>query len=286
MKRALEKLSIATLLILNGCGQESEYNTDNRSHALAADQQPVDENATMEGAVAAGCGNDLFSQALDSDQIVNQGRVPLIGNYTVKADSTITLEREKVGLNVVSNFKLSDVSPAIARSEAEKTLAKLNGKRTVTLLKSNWLDFFAASNNTDLKCSVFPASLLTTETSGGTTIVSFDPPLPFLISPSMAGEITRELTFKEVVATVQQTGDSSIKKGSTYAGTATIRPVSASEFDADSAYEVVIDFGGVEKTTALGILHQATYFIKSQKFKAIVVETGNEGTPQVTYKTE
>jgi hypothetical protein len=102
----------------------------------------------------------------------------------------------------------------------------------------------------------------------------------------MAGEITRELTFNKITASVIESADSSVKKGSTHEGTAMIRPVSPDAYDADSAFEIIIDFGGVEKTTALGILSDATYYIKAEAFRAIVIETGNSGTPEVTYQMD
>jgi hypothetical protein len=111
MQRFVGGCFLLVLIQLAGCGQESEYNGDNRTPALSSSQQPIDEDATMEGAVAAGCGSDLFVQDLVSDPIVNKGRVPIVGDYTIGAESVIALEREKIGLSIGTDFKLTSVSP-------------------------------------------------------------------------------------------------------------------------------------------------------------------------------
>ncbi len=271
---------LTTFYFCFSCGSEQTDMKDLRSQSplSSGDVQKIDD-----GSLAAGCPEDFFLNRFNSSEIISKGKLPVAGNYEVKANSSLDLERSPAGVSINTAFKLKSVEPELARGEATKALTKLNGKRTVKLLETNWTDYFSASGHSHIKCGIYPAREVLSETSEGRSVVSFEPALPFLISPAMFDEIDENQVFANISAKIVESSSGDLKKGTSLKGQVTVKKLKDSRRAGDSGFEVLIDFGGSEQTTKLGLLPQTSYFFSDSKLFQIEAATGKPSPPLIVY---
>jgi len=249
----------------------------------------ADDAAAQAAAEAiTGCASRIFSSALASNGIVNEGSAGVFGQYRVELDSTAAIKRDASNLNLKTDFTITDVKPALARSQAEKTVEKFRGNRTGLLLSENWSAFYERIGAGGISCTVLPIAQVAADSGGKTSEVKFTPALPFFISPAedaatYQAEIGSGRSFKKIIAEIVASGITEYEVGSTFEGSVEITPADAAAEGADYAVHVVTDFGGAEKTAAIGLLPDATYYFAGGNLSVIVVNTGNASTPTITY---
>jgi hypothetical protein len=167
---------------------------------------------------------------------------------------------------------------------------------------SKWDGLFQTTDWKGVHCSTFPAVKIEERTGVHSTTISFDPPIPYLVSSKLSKkrfqkEFSETRRFNNIKAKVLSTSNSKISSGRTYSGSVTISPVSPStsftdtqgrqqSINASYAYRIEFDFGNYEQTSALGLYKVATYYVRNGKYIAIIVESGISDAPIINFISE
>lgn len=215
-------------------------------------------------------------------------------NFAVKGSvtfsSSITIEAKGGSLETSSSYSNLNGSNGTARDKAKPELDKIFGKRAGELLTGNWKQFYTDNGHASVGCSIFPITkMVQIANNGQQSTVTFEPALPYLLSPSensdtYQAEIPAEISFTGIKATVVEAGNSGLAVGTEIAdGTVTITPVTdPSIYDAEHGYKITINFGDANQTQKLGLLPSTSYYISGGSFVAAVGHTQGISIPDTT----
>lgn len=258
------------------------------------------------GASFSGCGFKSFE---DTSKTIQQSKttatIPFKGTggiaseYNLKVIGTLGIEGGLGGVVGTTDFSIVTADPPNSASNAQQELQKIIGTREATTVTGSELENVLKSSAWNgIHCGVIPISKLTEKTGTHTTVVEFDPPLPYFVSPFMtkarfAKEFPDQKQFS-VTARVAQTSNPKTQTGATATGTVYIRPIDSESLivendgsqinvDATYAFRLDFDFGSFEQTSALGLNKLSTWYVKDGKYFAVSVETGVSAAPVIHY---
>ncbi len=258
------------------------------------------------GANFSGCGVNSYAEAKSFSQQTSSANIPYHGSsgvifsseYTIQVKGTVGFQVGDGKVNLTNDFAIISASPPNAADKAKEELKKAIGQRTAEILDASAWEA-AAEAWGGVTCGVIPVAKITEQTQAHQTVVTFDPPLPYFVSPVMTKarfekEFPEQRTFAGIKATIVQTTNPKAQTGQTFTGTAYVRPIAGDtmivendgtqvKVDADYAYRLDFDFGSFEATAALGLNKLSTFYVKDGKFFAVSIETGITQAPSIHY---
>ncbi len=234
-----------------------------------------------------------------------QATAPLVGqiNYRVSVYTKLKIHATLTEMIQTTDFELKIDAPDLAK----KTIETEAGKKTEPNRGTTTAQVMSAKERTDLMskspdwngvlCTVQPVTELKIVKGGKGKLISFDPPLPMSVSPKANqkrydAEIGQGHTWNNVTAEIKVSADSTYPAGTKLTGTVSIAPADPNltlqvnqnggtkTFSASRAFTLRFDFGGVEKTLALGLNPMQTMYIDdaTHDVKIVVVDTGVQET--------
>lgn len=237
---------------------------------------------------------------------VGQASVPLVGTvtYNVQVYTKLKIHATLSEMVQTTDFDLK-VTPddqlvgKTVRTEAgKKTEPNKGTTRAQVLGTKERQELMSKSPDWNgVLCTVQPVTELKVVKGGLGKLISFDPPLPLSVSPKANqkrydAEIGQGKTWNNVTATIKVSADPAYPADTKLTGSVQIAPADphltlqinqnggTKTFSASRAFTLRFDFGGVDKTLALGLNPMQTLYIDdaTHDVKIVVVDTGVQET--------
>lgn len=299
-----------------GAGKEEEASDEGELADLGADEGG-EEGQSLED-ILKDCGVDqetldnpdavLFDKTLTAwpKVFVGQASVPLVGNinYRVQVYTKLKIKSTLTEMSQTTDF---DIKTEPSGGPVGDTVMTEASKKTEPNRGTNTAQVMPAKERTDLMsksadwngvlCTVQPVTELKTVKGGRGKLIAFDPPLPMSVSPKANqkrydAEIGQGKTWSNITAEIKSSADSAYPTGTKLTGTVSIAPADPNltlqvnqnggtkTFSASRAFTLRFDFGGVDKTLALGLNPMQTLYMDdaTHDVKIVVVDTGVQET--------
>lgn len=195
-------------------------------------------------------------------------------------------------------IQLVNAEGANATKIAETNAQDRSGEIKFTTIPLREMYAFVDQNKDWSKvfCSIVPASQVEIKRASISTVVTFNPALPVMLSPMANAkryleEIGDRRDFRAITATIVSSNDPILKDKSTVIGNVTISkvgPVFKSDtatINGDIGFQIQIDFGSTEITSALGLVPSSTYFLvfSRKAYAGSIVQTRIAGEDPVIF---
>ncbi len=299
-----------------GADKDEDASGDGELADLGADEGG-EEGQSLED-ILKDCGVDqetldnpdsvLFDKTLTAwpKVFVGQASAPIVGNINYRVQ-VYTKLKIKSTLNEMTQTTEFDIKTEPSGGMVGDTIKTEASKKTEPNRGTTTAQVMPAKERTDLMskspewngvlCTVQPVTELKTVKGGKGKLISFDPPLPMSVSPKANqkrydAEIGSGKTWTNITAEIKSSADPAYPTGTKLTGTVSIAPADPNltlqvsqaggtkTFSASRAFTLRFDFGGVDKTLALGINPMQTLYMDdaTHDVKIVVVDTGVQET--------
>jgi hypothetical protein len=230
------------------------------------------------------CGGRAALDAAPDEVILQKSLTSLqitISVLTVTVRATTLLQFNVTPARTVqdSTVRIDQISSDVARGTADRLAQENSGRVTVDNVLPKDIGSLGDTHKAwkGTRCTFVPATRLINERGGKRTVVSFDPPFPMTLSPTVAAkryeeEIGAERIFDGLKVNVEETNQAALSGKTSVVGRVVVTRISpAASFDdgkggrvslnADIAYRVRSEFETPETTFLLGLPPEVDYYI-------------------------
>lgn len=238
--------------------------------------------------------SELKSLAMNSP---DTERPAFSANSVMDFNTTASKSNTSMNFKVNITAVLKNGSPfnhpdawAIARRKADEKSGFVKFENYVFENISTLGDKHDIWNN--IFCTVQPGIKVSGKRGGYSTDASFDPPLPYTLSPRanskrFALEIGESRVFSNITATIISTDHPLLKNVKQISGSVTISKVQPTlnshgkAISGDVAYQVKTEFKDENTTNALGLVPEMTFYINTEKrdYNAFVLNSKQAPDP-------
>ena len=283
-------------------GIEDSYSSETRFKPKAKDLERVQRELADSD---EGCNSTSYppqvAAKLNSDGNQIRGREQGV-NYQVTGDSIGEVDVNAAAYIFDIVFNITDANSNTVRRRAEEAAQRISNQTVFGLIgQKEATEALDEDGSIKEYCTVLMAkSLKQASAAGEKTDVTFNKPVPVLISPKASNdrfllEVGKGRKISNVVATVESTDKDVAPNGSVESkGSVEIIPIkpdntvrdssgSSKKFSADYAFRISFKFTNPDGSSARGLDSITDYYIADGDVVGIVVETGMDELPLVVY---